>query len=758
MSMSVLSPNAMTILKDRYLKPGESPDDMWWRVARHVALAEKPEAREEWASKFHSMMAGLLVLPNSPTLVNAGTGAGCLSACFVVSPNDSMEEIMECAKNWALIEKWGGGVGCSVSAIRPKGDSIRTTHGKALGPLGVLSILSHQAALITQGSFRLGAHMAMMDASHPDIMDFIKAKDDDASIQNFNISVQVTDRFMKAVEWDEDWRLVNPKGGQVVRVMKARELWKTLCESAWRTGDPGICFIDRVQETQPNPQLGNIVASNPCSEQFLEDFGSCNLASIDLSKLVSEGKTRIDYDEFDRLIRLAVRFLDDVVEVNEFPLDKLREMNLKTRRIGLGVMGWADCLARLGVAYSSETALRMAEELSANLTSIAWEASGVLAREKGPFPEWERSKVRGWLSYPVRNSDVTSIQPTGTVSRIAGCSSGIEPYFALVVKSNVLWGAEGARAVLYDGPTPIMDALGWGSEGQGALRRLFEAGKERQKSVLREMRIDPGLYLGAMEIDPDVHVKMQAAWQQGVTNGISKTVNLPHSAGVEQVERVFKLAWETRCKSVTIYRDGSKSMQVLEASMGLKEAPKGIVEEEVQGHRIKRTRPITMVGVTEQINTGHGHTYVTVNHDDQGRPFEVFTTVGKAGSCDAANLEAVSRLASLALRSGVPAEEVVDQLQGITCHPVWDKGVQVRSTPDALAQVLKRYRNGGKSGHDGHNEGHNEGNNNEEQGRDEGVSGVEVRVEQICPKCSGPVAYQEGCVICLHCAWNQCGS
>ena len=386
-------------------------------------------------------MASLKFLPNSPTLVNAGTGRGCLSACFVVSPEDGMESIMQVAHDAAMIEKWGGGIGFGLSKLRPRSDKISTTHGQACGPIAVMKLYSSVGATLTQGAFRLGAHMGQLRDSHPDVQEFIHCKDDDDTLQNFNISVQITDGFMRAVEEDAEWPLINPRDelngegplNEVVATIPARELWEEIAESAWKTGDPGVAFIDRVWETAPNPQMGRIETSNPCGEEFLEDHGNCCLGSINLDKHVISpaeghvGNGDFDWNSLEETIRTSVRFLDDVIEVNEFPLPSLREVNLATRRIGLGVMGWADALVRLNIPYDSQEALDLAGKLGAFMNRMAWDESAKLAEERGPFPEYEQSALKERGLPPVRNSSVITIAPTGTISRIAGCSSGIEP-------------------------------------------------------------------------------------------------------------------------------------------------------------------------------------------------------------------------------------------------------------------------------------------------------------------------------------------
>lgn len=566
------------ILEKRYLRRDdagnliETPTGLFRRVAGAVAEGEA-RASFYWEERFFDLMTSLRFLPNSPTLVNAGIdGKGCLSACFVVSPEDDMKSIMQVAYDAAMIEKWGGGIGYGLSKLRPRSDKIATTHGRACGPIAVMKLYSVVGETLTQGSFRLGAHMAQLRDSHPDIRDFIHCKDNDDQLSNFNISVQVTDAFMRAVEEDADWDLINPRDEgdgpteEVVWTVRARDLWNELTESAWKTGDPGVAFMDRVWDTAPNPQMGRIETSNPCGEEFLENYGNCCLGSINLDKHVVNGS--IDWVTLEDTIQTAVRFLDDVIEVNRFPLERLREVNLATRRIGLGVMGWADALVRLGVSYDSPEALALANYLGQFLHDIAWEESRNLAVDRGAFPEYERSALKERGYPPVRHSSVITIAPTGTISRIAGCSSGIEPHFAVAWWSNVLWDEqESASSRLLDAPTSVRESL-WDQLTDHVIvdRVLGQVADDptHAADILSEYGIESAVFSTTLQIRPMAHVYMQAMWQKHITNSVSKTVNLPESATVEDVREVLWQAWELGCKAVTVYRDRSKSMQVLE--------------------------------------------------------------------------------------------------------------------------------------------------------------------------------------------------
>ena len=816
-----LSDNARVILAKRYLtkdengQPLEDEVGLFRRVSNAVAQGEREEARDVWAQRFYEMMTSLRFLPNSPTLVNAGAGGkGCLSACFVVSPDDNMDSIMQVATDAAMIEKWGGGIGFGFSRLRPKRDRIATTHGEACGPIAVMKLYSSVGATLTQGAFRLGAHMGQLHISHPDVRDFIHCKDADDTLQNFNISVQITDAFMQAVANDEEWALYNPRdtgGGpvnEVAAVVSARELWREICESAWKTGDPGVVFIDRVLETQPNPQMGDIQTSNPCGEEFLEDYGNCCLGSINLDKHIrGDG---FDWDALGDTVRTAVRFLDDVIEVNQFPLDRLRRVNLATRRIGLGVMGWADALIRLGVPYDSQRALDLTDAVGKFINDSAWDESARLAKERGAFPEYERSALKERGMPPVRNSSVITIAPTGTISRIADCSSGIEPHFANAWWSNVLWDAqESASERLLDAPKSVREELraSLGSEARAAeaLGRLADAPEDAER-VFAEYGIDPANFRTSMLISPEAHVRMQAAWQKYVTNSVSKTINLPNSATIADVESAYYLAWRTQCKAVTVYRDGSKSMQVLETGK----------DDEAEGAETKgagngangnailfpRVRPASVRGVTERVRTGHGTMYVTLNFDEDDKPFELFTAIGKAGGSEPAHLEGLSRMVSLCLRSGISPDAIVEQLSGITSEPVWDQGTLIRSAEDGVAHVLKRhlgraeprglgmnqdsavqpglfaggaesrqalatggaaavagsadarYAVGGAEPRHALGEGSADARYAAGAGlRDGEVAGLRAGE---CPKCPGRVVHQEGCLRCLECGYTKC--
>ena len=766
-----LSENARFIIEKRYLmrddngEPKEDVEGLFHRVANAISQGEPEAKRKEFEDKFYEKMSSLKFLPNSPTIVNAGTGRGCLSACFVVSPDDNIQSIMEVANDAAMIEKWGGGIGFGLSSLRPKKDKISTTHGQACGPIAVMKLYSSVGATLTQGAFRLGAHMGQLIVSHPDIEEFIHCKDGDDTLQNFNISVQITDEFMKAVDNDDEFALVTPRDtgdgpvNEVVATINAKDLWNDIAESAWKTGDPGVVFVDRVWETAPNPQMGKIKTSNPCGEEFLENYGNCCLGSINLDLHINDGD--FDWDLLEDTTRTAVRFLNDVIEVNSFPLPKLREVNLDTRRIGLGVMGWADALVRMKMSYDSEEALELADKLGSFLNSTAWDESARIAEERGPFSQYEDSALKEWGMPPVRNSSVITIAPTGTISRIAGCSSGIEPHFAMAWWSNVLWtDHEGSSSRLLDAPASVTQSLESVLGSEEEVKRILEQiieDPDNSDKIMGDHGLDAAIYRTAMKVSAEAHVKMQAVWQKHVTNSVSKTINLPNSATVQDVKDAYRLAWETGCKAVTVYRDGSKSMQVLETGANK--------EEDVSGEdhlKVPRQRPVSVTGVTDRVRTGHGTMFVNITFDEEGHPFEVFATLGKSGSSDSAYLEAIARLSSMSLRAGIDPEQIIDQLKGITDVPAWDGGTLVRSAPDAVALALSRHL----TKEDSRNNITSMVGNSAQLGlfpssttsldspdipdTPDTPSGAK------CPDCSGYLLHQEGCLSCLDCGYSKC--
>ncbi|TES88969.1 MAG: vitamin B12-dependent ribonucleotide reductase [Dehalococcoidia bacterium] len=731
-----LTENARHVLQKRYLKKDkqgnviETPDEMFRRVARAIAEAEllyKPRANvKAIENEFYRIMTSLEFLPNSPTLMNAGRELGQLSACFVLPIEDSMESIFDSVKNTALIHKSGGGTGFSFSRLRPERDRVGSTGGVASGPVSFIRAFDIATDVIKQGGMRRGANMGILNVDHPDIMKFITSKEDMTALTNFNISVAVTSEFMKAVKAGGDYNLINPHTREVDGRLNAKEVFDKIVDMAWKTGDPGIVFIDRINQDNPTPHLGKIESTNPCGEQPLLPYESCNLGSVNLATMLrqGDGAVEIDYPRLAKTIKTAVRFLDNVIDVNKFPLPQIEEMTRKTRKIGFGVMGFADMLIQLGIPYNSEKALTIAEELMAHISHEATNSSVELGKERGLFPAFAGSIYDVPDAPRVRNASRTTIAPTGTLSMIAGCSSGIEPLFALSYTKNILDGAKLVEVNPYF--EEIAREKGFYSDelmqklADGVHLADIEGVPDDVKSVL----------ITAHEITPEWHVKMQAAFQKSTNNAVSKTVNFPHEATREDVAEVYMLAYEEGLKGITIYRDGSRDAQVLTT---------GKTEEKTEeGRRTPRKRAKVTSGFTERVTTGCGYIYVTVNSDENGI-CEVFSHLGKTGGCASAQLEATCRLISLALRSGVDVASVVRQLRGIRCPSIaWEEGKSILSCADAIASVLEKHT----TGYDGKPKP-------EDYGLAKNLAGQ-------CPECSNMLIYQEGCFICPACGYTKC--
>ena len=743
-----LTQNAKIVLKTRYLLGDETPEDLFWRVARAIAEPEDPNpyasmGRDYWAQQFYDLMASCRFMPNSPTLFNAGTGQGTLSACFVIPVEDTMESIMKAASTSAMIQKFGGGIGYAFSKLRSRGSPISTTHGKACGAVAVLKMLSALSDMITQGGKRHGANMGILHVSHPEIFDFIHMKDTNRDAQNFNVSVAITDDFMQAVDRDADWDLIDPASREVVRTVPARKIWDEIVDSAWKTGDPGLYFIDEANRNNPTPHLGSLDSTNPCGEVPLLGFEACNLGSINLASFVNDAGV-FDFAGLEATTRTATRFLDNVVTVNHFPIREVKDAVEKTRKIGLGVMGWHDALIKMGIPYESPKALEVADQVMGAINRVGRETSIELAEERGPYPAC-REEI------PIRNSTRTCIAPTGTISVIAGASSGIEPIFAVAFVKNVLDGKQ-LREV---NPYFVEMAKAGGYYSEELMDEVARTGSVQNADAV-PARVKE-LFKTSLEIDYKAHVNMQAIYQKHTNLAVSKTINMANDAEREDVQQAYRMAYGSNCIGITIYRDGSKPTQVLEVQSGKDARPAdGTAFPTLK----KRTRPIQMQGVTERVRTGHGNMYVTINFDEELRPFEVFSsTLGKAGGCESAAMEAISRLISLALRSGVDANDIVDQLKGITCTPAWDQGILVGSPADAVALALERHIPGSVRG-----QGRpafsaqlqmDTGNLVQPQGSN--GNGVHLPDNASrCPECNGLTIYQEGCQACMSCGWNRC--
>jgi ribonucleoside-diphosphate reductase alpha chain len=731
-----LSKNALTVLEKRYLKRDQSgkaletPADMFRRVATAIAQADATFDKKAdvagLSDKFYELMTGFEFLPNSPTLMNAGRELGQLSACFVLPVGDSMEEIFESVKHTALIHKSGGGTGFSFARLRPANDVVMSTTGISSGPLSFMKVFDVATETIKQGGTRRGANMAILRVDHPDIMDFIMCKADQRQLNNFNISVGITEEFMKAVDADSDYTLINPRDKKPAGTHNARKVFNRIVKQAWENGEPGIIFLDRLNKDNPTPHIGEIESTNPCGEQPLLPYESCNLGSINLGKMVQHG--RVNWDRLKEVVHLAVHFLDNVIEVNNYPLEEIDKMTRSNRKIGLGVMGWADMLIMLGIPYNSVNAVELGEQVMKFINDEGKIASRQLAKVRGAFPNFKGSIYDRPGAEPIRNATVTTIAPTGTISIIANASSGVEPLFAVSFVRQVM-----DKNILVE-VNPLFESIAK-SEGfysDGLMQKIAEHGTVAHINEVPDSVRD--IFVTAHDITPEEHISMQAAFQRYTDNAVSKTVNFPNDATMEDVEKVYRLAYETNCKGVTIYRDGSRDEQVL--STGKKEEPKVAAPVHVEEKRsVKRERPKALKGWTYQMQTGCGPLYITINEDASGL-FEVFTTMGKAGGCAASQCEAIGRMVSLAWRSGVQARSVVKQLLGISCHsPSGFGDNKVLSCSDAVAKAIQSHLT--ITGH---------------------AEVVEVAAfdKGACPECGGVVEHEGGCAVCRVCGYSEC--
>jgi len=757
-----ISDNAKIVLAKRYLlknDQGEIIEDaagMFLRVAKAIASVE-PQYKTDgdvdyWVERFYRSMARLEFIPNSPTLMNAGTGAGTLSACFVIGLEDSMEGIMDTAKEAALVQKFGGGTGFALSKIRPKGSSISTTHGRACGPIEVLRHLSSVSTLVTQGGKRDGANMAVMDVHHPDIMEFITCKHQEGTIHNFNISVGASEEFMRAVASRSDYDLKDPGTGEVISKLNAADVFDQIISGAWRNGEPGMIFLDRVNEDNPTLHIGRMTATNPCGEQPLLPYESCNLGSINLAAFVIQtdiGKD-IDWERLGDVVHTTTRFLDNVIDANRYSVPEIERMTKLTRKTGLGVMGFADMLVNLGISYSSEAGIELGRSVMKFIRDEADKTSEDLAEERGVFPAYEGStyQLKGRL---MRNACRLTVAPTGTISMIAGCSSGIEPLFSLCYhKHNIL----GGESLLYIDANFEAAARDGGFYSDDLMEYLAYGGSIQERmDVPQSIR---ATFLTSSDISPEYHVRMQAAFQDSVDSGISKTINFPNSATQEDVRTAYLMAWQLGCKGITVYRAGSREAEVLTSGDQMKMGEVLSVDSPHVSSvsPVPEDRPSQVRGITDRVRTGHGNMYITINSRD-GNPFEVFSNLGKAGGCDSAQLEAISRLISLGLRSGINTGEIVEQLRGITCCPSWDDGTLVRSAPDAVALVL-----GKQVQHDHPEIGINGPYSVQQDLLLKGSTNTEgfSMNKSSCPECVGGfLIFQEGCERCPECGYEKCG-
>lgn len=741
-----LSANSLAVLRRRYLirddqgQVIETPEELFMRVATVIAAGDAnfgatTEEIDETATGFYEMMARLEFMPNSPTLMNAGRALGQLSACFVLPIDDNMESIFEAVKDTALIHKSGGGTGFAFSRLRPKNSVVASTSGVASGPISFMRVINAATEAVKQGGTRRGANMGILRVDHPDIKEFIKCKDDLSELTNFNISVGVTDTFMKAVKERTTYPLIDPRTGEQYVLdgkphsLDAGEVFQSIIEHAHKTGEPGVIFLDKINKYEKTTDVGLVEATNPCGEQPLLPYESCNLGSVNLSKVVRAVvdstdtsrmfRNEIDWDKLKDLVWRGVHFLDNVIEQNKYPLKQINEATRKNRRIGLGVMGWADLLIMLDVRYDSNQALELADKVMGFIQTEADLASQNLAARRGVFPNWEKS-VFGKQGTPRRNSTVTTIAPTGTISIIAGCSSGIEPIFAISYVRNVM---DSTRLVEVN-PMFESRAKEIGFHSQMLMERIAEKNSIADFDEIPKSVRD--IFVTSHDVSPEWHIKMQAAFQRHTENAVSKTINLPKEATADDVRMAYELAYGLGCKGVTIYRDGSRAFQVL-STMQTEKAGETEQATAVKG------RPETLQGITNKIKTGFGNLYITINTLN-GRPFEVFAQIGKSGYDTMADTEAICRLISLALRSGIDVEVIIEQLRGIGGDsPVYGAGGLIRSVPDAIAKVLHKHFGNGKN------------------------LRAQTDLSALnCPDCGGRLETESGCLVCPDCGFSRC--
>jgi ribonucleoside-diphosphate reductase alpha chain len=823
-----LSENAVTVLERRYLvkdeqgAPVERPDDLFWRVARTIAAADasygaSPGAVEAVAETFYELMASRVWMPNSPTLMNAGRPLGQLSACFVLPVEDALSNgkagIYDTLRNMALVHQSGGGTGFGFSRLRPKNDIVRSTMGVASGPVSFMSLYDSSTDVVKQGGTRRGANMGILRVDHPDILEFVTCKDDTSKITNFNISVAVTETFMKAVEEGRSYELFHPRSGEVVAALDAREVFAKIVHGAWKTGEPGVFFVDEANRYNPVPHLGSYEATNPCGEQPLLAYDVCNLGSINVGLFVKNGE--VDWEGLRRAVHLCTHFLDNVIDVNKYPLPEITDLAQRIRRIGLGIMGWADFLIRLGVPYNSDEAIEWARRLMHFVDEESKVESERLAEERGVFPEWERSiwgseescsrapggeRIRPMRR--LRNCNLTTVAPTGTISIIAGCSSGIEPLFAVAFMRNQ---AGVLMPDVNEDFVGVAQREGWYSEE--LVQRIAEEGHIDFPEVPEKWR---RVFVTAHDVTPEWHIRMQAAFQEYTDSAISKTCNFPHAATEEDVRQIYDLAYGLKCKGVTVYRDGSREMQVLSTGKTAKKvqeqaadaaesaAPDDAalrtqvaelkstiaeldaelertrrqlheVEAENLQRRAKRSRPELLRGTTRRLETPLGTLYVTITEDDLAQPFEIFMSLGKAGGALMSDVEAIGRLISLALRSGIPISGIHRQLRGISSDRAVGLGPnKVLSVPDAIGIAIERWMQEKQGLQQDLLEARESASDVAAPSSPSATPGPEgtafdlqhvdaAQLPGACPDCGSQLEFAEGCVKCHVCGYSECG-
>ncbi len=825
-----LSANALTVLERRYLvkndagHPAEAPDELFWRVARTIAAPDgaygaSEGAVEALAEEFFRVMGERKWMPNSPTLMNAGRPLGQLSACFVLPVDDALSNgssgIYDTLRAMALVHQSGGGTGFAFSRLRPKNDVVRSTMGVASGPVSFMRLYDASTDVVKQGGTRRGANMGILRVDHPDILDFIGCKDDTSQITNFNISVAVTDEFMRAVAAGARYELRHPRTGAITGKLDAREVFDQIVAGAWKTGEPGVFFIDRANAFNPVPQLGAYEATNPCGEQPLLAYDVCNLGSINLGLFVRDGE--IQWNDLRRTVHLCTHFLDNVIDANRYPLSEIDDLAKRIRRVGLGVMGWADMLVRLGVPYNSDAGVELGRQVMRFVDEESKVESERLAEQRGVFAEWERSiwgpdpscarDAAGNRIRPMRrlrNCNLTTVAPTGTISIIAGCASGIEPLFAVAFLRNQ---AGALMPEVNEDFVAYARAGGWYSEA--LMQRIAEEGHIHFAEVPELLQ---RVFVTAHDVTPEWHIRMQAAFQEGTDSAISKTCNFPEAATQDDVRRIYELAYSLGCKGVTVYRDNSRPMQVLStgktakevagseassrsASQASAQSPVPPAERELaetrgqlaeleaelgrvrrQLHeseaenaqrRLKRSRPDLLRGMTRRIETPLGTAYVTITEDERGQPFEVFISLGKAGAPLMADVEAIGRLISLSLRSGIPMAEIYRQLRGISSDRVIGLGPnKVMSVPDAIGIAIEKWM---QEKHEGVQQDLLAGAqvsavprpvaSASDAGGTQGAHGDAHPPNLLgaCPDCGSQLEFAEGCVKCHVCGYSECG-
>lgn len=752
-----LTANALKVLEKRYLKQEdgkviETPENLFYRVAKVIADIEaklygKSTSEVDKLTKdFYKSMAQLDFMPNSPTLMNAGRELGQLSACFVLPIEDSMDKIFDAIKNAAIIHKSGGGTGFSFSRLRPKNASVRSTGGVASGPVSFMKVFNAATEAVKQGGTRRGANMGILRVDHPDIMEFISCKVDNNEITNFNISVGITEKFMQAVENDQPYDLIDPHSNEVVGQFKAKDVFNTIVSHAWNNGEPGIVFLDRLNKDNPTPNVGVIEATNPCGEQPLLPNEACNLGSINLKNFVTvqDNTAKVDWNRLAKVTRLATRFLDDVIDANQYPLEIIDQVVKANRKIGLGVMGFADMLIQLRIPYCSDEAEKLAGKIMNYIRNEARKESSRLAQERGVFPNFIGSIYDGVQE--LRNATITTIAPTGTISMICSSSSGVEPLFAIAYTKTVMDGTELVEV------NPLFEEVAKleGFYSQQLMKEVAKSGSLHGVSGIPQWVKD--VFVTAHEISPEWHIRIQAAFQECTDNAVSKTINFANSATEEDIAEAYQLAYKLGCKGLTVYRDGSREAQVL--STGTKQEKQTLSEAPVASPNanqiVPRPRPEITTGITEKVKIGCGNLYVSVNSDGQGI-CEVFTNTGRAGGCSSQS-EATARLVSIALRAGLSTDSIIEQLKGIRCPAcIRREGVKVTSCPDAIAKVIKKYYAADSAQTSKEMAATFESDLPSAKQAFKGDGNVS------CPECGAAINHEGGCVVCTSCGYSKCG-